>query len=193
MMTTISLFEEIEKITNECISQTSNKFSKLSEDQLKWKLNQETWSILEVFSHLNEYAAYYHPAFSKKIDITRYREPKINFISSPLGKSAWNAMKLGNAKNVKRKFQAAKSYNPTFVTSIVKNSAVSDFLQLQNEFLKIQDRAKTINIRKAKVGISISKIIRLRFGDALLFVTHHNGRHVQQAINVINHRSFPAK
>lgn len=192
-MTTTSLFNEIEKITNDCISQTTKKFSKLSENQLNWSPNDQTWSISEIFAHLNEYSHYYHPAFLKKIDITRYRVPKLSFISSPLGKSAWKSMKLGNAKNVKRKFRAARLYNPSVVPSIVKPTSVADFIQSQHEFLEILEKAKMINIRKAKVGISISKIIRLRFGDALLFVTYHNERHVQQAINLLNLRNFPTK
>lgn len=192
-MTTISLFNELEIITNDCISQTTKKFSKLSENQLTWRPNEQTWSIIEIFAHLNEYSNYYHPTFLKKIDITRFREPKLNFISSPLGKSAWKSMKLGNAKNVKRKFRAAKLYNPTVVPSIVKLTAVSDFIQSQHEFLEILEKSKAINVRKTKVGISISKIIRLRFGDALLFVTYHNERHVQQAVNLMNLRNFPLK
>jgi len=192
-MTTESLFQELEKITKTSIDTVQKQLSKLSQSQLEWKPNSETWNLLEIFAHLNEYALYYHPAFSKKIDTTRFRDPKEQFISSPLGRSAWKSMKLGNAKNVKRKFKAPKLYNPTIVSSIVKPTAITDFIAQQNELLEILNKAKTINIRKSKVGISISKIIRLRFGDALLFVIYHNERHVQQAINLINQRNFPKK
>lgn len=192
-MTTDSLFQELEKITATSIEIVQKQVSRLSQNQLEWKPNSDTWSLLEIFAHLNEYALYYHPAFSKKIDTTRFTDPKDQFISSPLGRSAWKSMKLGNAKNVKRKFKAQRLYNPTIVTSIVKPTAVSDFIAQQKELLAIIEKAKTINIRKSKVGISISKIIRLRFGDALLFVIYHNERHVQQAINLINLRTFPKK
>lgn len=192
-MTTESLFQELEKITKTSIDTVQKQLSKLSHSQLEWKPNSETWNLLEIFAHLNEYALYYHPAFSKKIDTTRFRDPKEQFISSPLGRSAWKSMKLGNAKNVKRKFKAPRLYNPTIVSSIVKPTAITDFIAQQNELLEILKKARTINIRKSKVGISISKIIRLRFGDALLFVIYHNERHVQQAINLINQRNFPKK
>lgn len=192
-MTTATLFQELETITNASIDTVKKRFSKLSQAQLEFRVNRESWSILEIFAHLNEYANYYHPAFSKKIDTTRFRDPRLNFISSPLGKSAWMSMKLGKSKNVKRKFNAPKLYNPTIVPSIVKPTAVIDFMEGQNELLHILERAKTINVRKSKIGIAISKIIRLRFGDALLFVVYHNERHVQQALNLMNHRNFPTK
>ena len=51
--------------------------------------------------------------------------------------------------------------------------------------------SEKVNIRKVKIPISISKIIRLRLGDALLFVVYHNERHVQQALNVLNNPNFP--
>ncbi len=192
-MTTESLFQELEKITKSSIETVQKHVSRLSQSQLEWKPNRDTWNLLEIFAHLNEYALYYHPAFSKKIDTTRFRDPRQQFISSPLGRSAWKSMKLGNAKNVKRKFKAPKLYNPLIVTSIVKPTAISDFISQQNDLLAILEKAKTINMRKSKVGISISKIIRLRFGDALLFVIYHNERHVQQAVNLINLRNFPKK
>jgi hypothetical protein len=192
-MNTEALFQELHQLTDAAIDVVSKKVSKLSETQLTWSPNKETWSLLEIFAHLNAYSSFYHPAFLNKIEATKFRDPRENFISSPLGKSAWKMMKLGNAKNIKRKFRAPKLYNPKIVASLVKPTAVDDFIHFQGEFKEILDKAKAINIRKAKIGISISKIIRLRFGDALLFVAYHNERHVQQAMNLINHRAFPAK
>lgn len=100
-------------------------------------------------------------------------------------------MKLGNLQNVKRKMKSPRSYNPVFHPEIVNDSAINDFQEGQNELLGIIRDAAAINIRKAKIPISISKIIRLRFGDALLFVVYHNERHVQQALNLIDHPKFP--
>jgi len=192
-MNTEAIFQELQKITESSIDSVQKKFSKLTDNQLDWRPNSETWSIREIFAHINEYVLFYHPAFLKKIDTTRFKDAKENFVSSPLGRSAWKMMKLGNAKNVKRKFRAAKLYNPQIVQSIVKPTAINDFIDSQHEFLVILEKAKTINIRKSKIGISISKIIRLRFGDGLLFVVYHNERHVQQALNLLNHRGFPTK
>jgi hypothetical protein len=59
--------------------------------------------------------------------------------------------------------------------------------------LQILDLAAGVNIRKVKVPISISKIVRLRLGDALLFVAYHNERHIQQAINLMKLAQFPKK
>ena len=190
-MTTAELFLETENITKNNLDFIKKNVSKLSDIQIKWKPNEQSWSVIEIFAHLNEYAAFYHPVFTKKISSTRFREPRQNFISSPLGKSAWKSMQLGQLKNIKRKFNAARNYNPIFNKDLVKGDDISIFETFQNELLQILESAKSVNIQRAKVPTSISKFVRLRLGDAFLFVIYHNQRHVQQVMNLMSHRAFP--
>ena len=192
-MTSAELFFESETITNNNLDFIQKNVAKLSENQINWKPSENTWSLLEIFAHLNEYAAFYHPAFTKKISLTRYRNPRINFISSPLGKSAWKSMQLGQLKNIKRKFNAARNFNPIFNKELVKGDDIQIFKRFQEELLTILESAKSVNIQRAKVPTSISKFVRLRLGDAFLFVIYHNQRHIQQAMNLMSHRAFPTK
>ena len=190
-MTSKEILIELRSITERNIDLVRQRFSTLTDQQKRWKKDANSWSVLEVFAHLNAYATYYHPVFTKRIETTRYHEPKDNFISSPLGKSAWKSMKLGNAKNVKRKMKSPKSFNPTFESTLLNGQDIEGFEKDQLELLYILTQAEEVNLRKVKVPISISKIIRLRLGDALQFVIYHNERHMQQAINIIENKSFP--
>lgn len=190
-MTTESLFHELEIITNSTISFLENDLSKLSSNQLNWKPRSTMWNINEVIAHLNEFAKYYHSAFSKKIDTTIYRSPRETFLSSPLGKSMWSSMKLGALNNVKRKMKAQRMYDPLIVTSIVSDNILVDFLASQKDLINILNRAKSINIRKAKITILNTMVVKFRFGDALLYVIYHNQRHIQQIKNLMNHPNFP--
>lgn len=192
-MTTSELIQILTNITQENIDHVKKFTSKLSDDQLKWRPNPGIWSVSEVLAHLNEYANYYHPTISRRIETTRFTSTKEGFVSSPLGRSAWKSMKLGNARNVKRKFKAPKGQNPTLEPSLIKGTEVVDFLKYQDELLQIIQRSQTVNLRRVKIPISISKIVRLRLGDALLFVVYHNQRHVQQIINLVTHKNFPKK
>lgn len=192
-MTTQWVLGEVRNITERNIQLLRQKFAGLSENQLRWKPNESTWNLLEIFAHLNEYARFYHEAFNRRIEKTRFREPKENFVSSPLGRSAWISMKLGNAKNVKRRFNAPRAYNPSVTTSLVTGNDRQELLDYQLELMLVLESAAQVNIRKVKVPISISKIIRLRLGDALLFVAYHNERHIQQAINLTKMAQFPKK
>jgi uncharacterized damage-inducible protein DinB len=190
-MTTSQLVSELRGITQTNIDLIRKKFSHLNDQQKNWRKDSESWSINEVFAHLNEFAHYYHQAFTSKIERTRFNEPKDVFISSPLGRSAWKSMKLGNLKNIKRKFKAQRIYNPLIHSELVKGKDSVIFESNQIELLKIIDKAELVNLRKVKVPISISKIVRLRLGDALLFVVYHNERHMQQALNILSNNKFP--
>ncbi|MEY3237187.1 MAG: hypothetical protein RI883_1288, partial [Bacteroidota bacterium] len=93
-MTTLELVEELKRITQANIDLIKKKFTHLNEQQKNWRKDSDSWSINDVFAHLNEYAKYYHPTILSKIERTRFNEPKEIFISTPLGKSAWKSMKL---------------------------------------------------------------------------------------------------
>jgi hypothetical protein len=158
-MTTQWVLNEVRTITERNLQVLKQRLDGLSDKQLRWKPNDASWNILEIAAHLNEYAHFYHEAFLRRIEKTRFREPRENFVSSPLGRSAWMSMKLGNAKNVKRKFNSPKSYNPAIVPELVKDNGLETLIKGQRELLQIIEQAATVNIRKVKVPISISKII----------------------------------
>lgn len=190
---TEELIHQLSVITQHNEEYVAKKCIHLGDNQLEWRPKAGSWNILEVIAHLNSYADYYHVHFKERISKTKFVNTKENFIPSPLGKSAWKSMKLGRANNVKRKFKAPKNYNPSLNTSLIRKDAVKNFIQSQEELLEILDKAKTVNLKKVKIKISISKIVRLRLGDALMFVIYHNERHIQQIKNIISHPNFPKK
>lgn len=192
-MTTAELIKVLTNLTQENIDNVKKYALKLSDTQLNWRPNPGVWSVSEVLAHLIEYGKYYHPTIQRKIESTRFTSTKEAFVSSPLGRSAWKSMKLGNARNVKRKFKAPKGYNPTIDTNLVQGNEVQRFIDSQEELMRIVQSAQNVNMRRVKIPISISKMVRLRLGDALLFVIYHNQRHVQQVINLVTHKNFPKK
>jgi len=102
-------------------------------------------------------------------------------------------MKLGRLNNVKRKFNAPKGNNPSLDSNIVSDQEIESFITQQEELLTIIGKSENVNLKRVKIPISISKIVRLRLGDALLFVVYHNQRHIQQIKNLITSRNFPKK
>lgn len=192
-MTTDWLLNEVAMITESNLDWIKKRYRLYSENQLNWKPNKDTWCLNEIFAHLNEYANFYHSVIQKRISTTKHRTPSLTFTSSPLGKSAWGSMKLGNAKNIKRKFNAPKLYNPSINKQLVKGNDCQTFEEKQKEFLQLLEQITTVNLRKVRVPIAISKFVRLRLGDALLFVAYHNERHMQQALNLSKSSAFPKK
>ncbi len=191
-MLTADLISALKNITQHNLDLVKKHFKYLNASQLSWRPAENAWSIEEVFAHLNEFSKFYNEQFLGKIAQTRFREPKEIFVSSPLGRSAWKSMKLGNARNVKRKFRAPKGYDPV-TDKLVNGNDVEEFRENQEIMLDILEKAKEVNLRKVKIPVSISKLIRLRLGDALMFIIYHNERHMQQAMNVLKNPDFPRK
>ncbi len=192
-MTGNELIDNLVTLTKENTSTVEKRVNRLTKTQLNWKPNPSTWSLNEIFAHLNAYANFYHDAFERAIAQTKFKTPTKNFVSSPLGKAAWSSMKLGRANNVKRKFKAVSAYNPSFTPELVSGEDSAAFIQHQQELLLIFEKARAISIKRTKTPLSISKIIKFRLGDAFCFVVFHNERHVHQALNLLNHRHFPNK
>ncbi len=192
-MTGLELIAQVENLVNENLEFVQKKCQHFSEEQINWRPSSNEWSIAHVFAHLNKYANYHHPAVTKKSETTKFRTPTENFISSPLGRASWKSMKLGRAKNIKRKFKAPPGYNPVNNPELVDGNEVENFIKQQTELLSILDAAKSINIRKAKVSISLSRIIKFRMGDAFMFVVNHDERHIEQIKKLMNHPNFPKK
>lgn len=190
---TEELIASLKQITQSNIDFVNKKCVHLGENQLEWRPNQGSWNILEILAHLNSYSSYYHKNFKLRIKNTKFKNVKENFVPSPLGKSAWKSMKLGRANNIKRKFKAPKNYNPSLNASLISKDAVNQFINDQKEMIEILELSKAVNLKKVKIKISISKLVRLRLGDALMFVIYHNERHIQQIKNVMTHSNFPKK
>lgn len=190
---TNQLIASLKKITETNSEFVRKKCLHLRENQLKWRPAKYSWSIQEVLAHLNANATYYQPSFAEKIENTKFTTPRDVFVSSPLGKSAWKSMKLGRANNVKRKFNSPRNINPTVYPELIKGDGAPRFIENQEALLTILSNAEKVDLKRTKVPISISKIARLRLGDALMFFVFHNERHIQQIKNLLAHRNFPKK
>jgi hypothetical protein len=65
------------------------------------------------------------------------------------------------------------------------------FVENQTALIDLLNAARNVNLKKVKIPISISKIVRLRLGDAFQFVIYHNERHMQQIKRIIEQPDFP--
>jgi len=186
-----TLLQNLENITKANLDFVENQVQNLTFEQLNWKQNQDSWNALQVLAHLNAYAKYYQRVIKEKMQNTRHNQPVDTFTSSPLGRGAWMSVKLGNLKNMKRRLRAPRNYNPSTTKSLMLGSEVEDFIIFQHQLLDLLAAARSVNLRKVKIPIALSKFIKLRLGDALLFHIYHNERHVEQINKIIQNQRFP--
>lgn len=168
-----------------------NEFSPLTEEQLFWSPDKSSWSIAQCLAHLNAFHRFYVPVFVERVKNTRFQEPDEYFQSSPLGQSTFAKVKLGKLKNVKRKLKSPKDYNPLINKNLKTDNLLKDFLKYQERLIETLEKSRSINIKKTKTSFTVRPIVKLRLGDAFLYIVYHCERHIEQARKVMKNPNFP--
>lgn len=157
----------------------AEKFRTFSIEELNWKTDDQNWSILECFEHLNLYGDFYIPEITTRIknSNTSHKENfKSGFLGNYFAKSMLPREKLNKMKTFNDK-------NP--IGSNLNLKTIEQFISQQKQILTLLDNSRKIDLTKTKTSISISKWTKLRLGDTFRIVVYHNDRHVQQAIKVL--------
>lgn len=174
-----TLIAELTEMTKQHISFAAALKEK-SDIQLNWKVNQESWSILECLEHLNLYGDFYIPEIEKVIQNSKSKSESI-FKSSIIGNYFAESMLPKEKLN---KMKTFKDKNP--LNSFLDRNAIDRFINQQIKFLELLDKARTISLNKEKTSISITVLIKLRLGDTFRFVISHNIRHLKQIEKIVN-------
>ena len=160
----------------------AEKFNQLSEEKLNWKVNPDSWSILECLEHLNLYGDFYIPEIKKRLKGNK-SVPNSTFKSGLLGNYFANSMLPKKKLN---KMNTFKDKNPS--GSNLDKKTIDRFINQQKDIHLLLDESRNINLAKTKTSISISNFIKLKLGDTFRFVINHNERHIIQANNVLKNK-----
>ena len=185
------LIRKLSSLTEHFSEEVKTEFGSLSANQLNWQPNDRSWSIAQCLAHLNAYYRYYIPVFKGKISNTLFTDVPEFFTSSPLGVAVYSSVKLGKLKNVKRKLKSTKDYNPLVNTSLSLGNVVEEYVQHSKEYKEVLKAGALINLRKTKCPLSLRPVVKLNLGDAFVFITYHNERHVEQMKKVLASKRFP--
>ncbi len=144
-------------------------------ERLNAKPSNESWSVLECIEHLNLYGRFYIPEITARLKS-----------ASPSKNNSFEPGRLGNyfAKAMRpspkmKAIKTFKSMNPN--GSLLDSTTLDEFVNQQNDILKLLIQARQVDLAKTKTSISISRFIKLRLGDTLRVLVFHNLRHIEQA------------
>ena len=162
---------------NENSTRAVKRFKALPTDVLNFKPNPERWSILECIEHLNRYGQFYLAEVEKSILSQRtVSHPRV-FKSGFFGNYFANLMRVRDGKIVK--MPTPKDKNPA--GSHLTVATIDQFIQQQEVMRSLLNRARNIDLVRAKVPLTLTKYIRLRLGDTFRFLIYHIERHILQA------------
>lgn len=177
---TEQLINELQALTQTNSTEVKS-FEELSDDQLNFKPNADSWSVLECIEHLNRYGNFYLPEIEKQILGSTHGGPMKFFKPGILGNYFVRIIRY-NEKGIK-KMQAKKEMNAA--NSKLDRRTLDQFVKQQQKMLTLLEQSRKMNLTRIRTAISISNFVKLRLGDTLRFMAYHNERHVIQAQRVI--------
>lgn len=150
--------------------------------KLSYCVEEGRWSVAQVVEHLNAYNRYYLPAIERSmVHITK--DVSSWFVPGFWGNYFTKMMMPKDVYDIKNKMKAPKNYSPD--KSVNVETAFKEFFQHQNKLLQLLEIGKRRNLNSIKIPVSISKLVRLKLGDAFRFLIAHEQRHMIQARNTI--------
>ena len=174
------------KATQLNIDRAVQTFSLLSEEQLIWKINPDSWSIGECISHLINSNELYLKKFRSIINLkTSLLEKDYPYSQSFAGKLITKRVVSANLK----KSKTFKAFFPDL--SNIKKDIIDNYIKSAEEFISLAGKMKNHDLRKIKLSSPVNFFIRMNLGDPLIFIPKHDERHLNQAERVKNHKQFP--
>ena len=140
----------------------------------------DKWSAAQVIEHLNTYNRYYLPEIGKGISTARrdLSASSAEFRSGWFGAYFTKMMRPTSDGQIKNKMKTLKNHRPAPALDV--KQVLDEFARKENLLLQLLQDARTINIGKLRIPISISRFIRLKLGDTVSFLIAHQQRHFLQ-------------
>ena len=178
---TTELLTQLQARIHNHIETIENEFLHLTDKELNVRPAEDKWSIAECMAHLNQYARHYNPVMDRKMKQSK-ASPNVNYSSGWMGEKFTNMMAPQQGKIV-NPMNTFKSYNP-IGSQLDAQKELKEQINHLNTLIKLLDKARSKNIEKIKIPITISKLIKIRLGDTFRFNEAHVHRHLLQAQNV---------
>lgn len=158
----------------------------LTDEELNYKPSPKAWSVAEVLDHLltslHEYYDKMDPAVRQAIETDAHAE-------QPYQSGMIGAWLVGAVTNHKRKIPAPKLFKPKQKGGPTRSNytfrIVDNYLSELNALLDRLDSYEKYDLDAVRFYNPLSKLIRMKLGDAILVQTHHLVRHWGQIERVI--------
>lgn len=176
------LIDQVKAIVEEIGS-----FSELSETQLNWRYNEDSWSFGQCLDHLIVTNTPYFNRIENiiKKGMENHAMAKKPFKSSLLGKISISSMRPGS----KSKYKTPAPFQPS--SSSIGKDIIHKFVENQHVLIQLIRQSENLDLNKLKIISPVTVFVRFRLGDCFQFLIVHEQRHMVQAKRVLSMDQFP--
>ena len=168
-------------------AEAQQTFGKLSEQQLNWKPNAESWSIGQCFDHLVKANESYFPIIEQ---IIKGEKPRTFWESLPLVPTflGWMLIKFLSPESTK-KLKAPGIFQPS--SSDIDPNIINNFVKQQNQLTFLMKETAELDLRRTKITSPAVRFVTYSLMDCYTIIVVHEKRHFQQAKRVLDIEGFP--
>lgn len=162
------------------------QFSVLSESQLLWKPAPDKWGVLECLAHLNFASQYYANQLKFKLE---HNSPSAS-VPKEFEMSFNGKIFLGlvDSKSA-RKIPAPSMFKPK-PYHLDSQKVLKRYFTILEDLETVLQQSEQIDWN-TKLMSPFTNWLKFRIGDVFIFVIAHQQRHLNQALRVVEHLSFP--
>lgn len=175
-MTKHQLLRELHGTVSEMIREAEENYLVLSDRELAFRVNPESWSILQCFEHLNIYNRFYNPEIKKKMILGKASADH-EIRETWIGKKSIAAMHPGN----KKKQKTLRHLNPA---AELDRRGIEEFILHQRELLNLLEAANSKELNTVRISIEFFRMLKMNLADAFRFVIFHQERHFLQLARI---------
>ena len=185
-MTQDELSADVRARLKEALTEARVRLSPLMEDQRRWAPVGGGWSIDECLGHLVATHDAYLPGLVAATGSTARRAH-----GSASFRPSWTArmIRIGVDPASSKRIKAPKVFSPAVES--LPGPALATFLATYEELLARIEATEGLDWHGIRLATPVSRLLRLRLGDAYWILAAHAQRHVGQAIAVMDIEGFP--
>lgn len=186
-----NVINDLQQQTEVFLQKVTSEWQMADPQKLLKQPPENAWSAAQCLEHLNSYGRYYLPEIEKAVAVAKENNHLAvnDFKEGILGGYFTRLMQPGvNGKKMVQ-MTSPKDHRPT--ANLNGDNVIAEFIDQQERLIMLLERARQVNLNKARVPISIAKFIKLKLGDVLRFVVAHNYRHMLQAERALAKAGIP--
>lgn len=167
-------------------AEAKSVFGNLSDEQINWKPNAESWSIGQCFEHLVVTNKMEFRAIEKAVrgEHTQTVWEKMPILPTIFGKFL---LKMVNPEST-RKFKAPKNFRPS--QSEVSSKILEEYFEISEKAVGFMKASKNLDTAKMIITSPIPRITYSLF-VAYKTIALHDRRHFNQSKRVLQTQGFP--
>ena len=176
----LALLEELQADVRQLIL-SANKLKAEDPGLLQEQPAPGKWNVVQVLEHLNSYGRFYIPAIENSL---KKNKPATEIYKPGfIGDYFTKILRPSANGTVRYKMKAPKDHRPP--PHMDHQPVLQTFLDQQQSFLELLEKAKTKDIGSLRTPITLSRFIRLKTGDTFRFLVAHEQRHFVQISNTL--------